>query len=163
MTIKSFIEKAIEGGWNPKPNYYMPWMNTLSDNGITLSGGEGDQERYSINQIILSPSAWQAVGKVEGWETSKYRACEMKMPFYHNEKMRGTGVIVGESRDKKQWYIRWDRGQNGRPTKGQGMRNPYPKENIIEKSKTENWNMVMHRMLDALIAGKTIEEYLATL
>lgn len=44
MTIKQFIERAIEGGWN--------------DNRDLDS---------QIEKVFLSPLAWQAVGKVEGW------------------------------------------------------------------------------------------------
>lgn len=52
MTIKQFIEKAIEGGWEglyPKnyPHNY----------------GSHDTRCAAL----LDPKAWQAVGRVEGW------------------------------------------------------------------------------------------------
>lgn len=54
MTIKEFIEKAIEGGWNKyvgnmirqEPRLWEQWYETA----------------------LLDPKAWEAVGKVEGWE-----------------------------------------------------------------------------------------------
>jgi len=64
---EQWIKDAIDGGWNPMPQYLMPWMQTLNVNGITWSGGEGDQRRYTIWQMLLLPEAWQAVGKTRGW------------------------------------------------------------------------------------------------
>lgn len=43
MTTKDFIEKAKEGGYNPKKDIV-------------------------VAEIFLDPKAFQAVGKVEGWE-----------------------------------------------------------------------------------------------
>ena len=65
--IEQWIKDAVDGGWNPIPQYLMPWMKTLNVTGITWSGGEGDQRRYTIWQILLLPEAWQAVGKTRGW------------------------------------------------------------------------------------------------
>ena len=48
---KDFIEKAIEGGWEN-----------------TLSGDMRFMERSENVGIFLDPKAWQAVGKVEGWD-----------------------------------------------------------------------------------------------
>ena len=50
MTTKTFIEKAIEGGYS-------------------LNGFEIDEwiERFT-HRTLLDPKAWQAVGKVEGWK-----------------------------------------------------------------------------------------------
>lgn len=64
---KQFIKDAIEGGWNPKPMYYIPWMKTISDAGIWWNGGDGDKEYYHIHYILLKPEVWQAVGKTRGW------------------------------------------------------------------------------------------------
>ena len=55
MTIKDFIEKAIEGGWKKK--YYMPSHPDIF---------ETDCLDYK-HEILLDPKAWGAVGKVEGW------------------------------------------------------------------------------------------------
>ena len=66
--IETIIKDAIDGGWNPKPLYYVPRWKTLSNNGITLSGGEGDTERYTTHQLLLDPTFWQAVGKTRDWD-----------------------------------------------------------------------------------------------
>lgn len=156
MTIQQFIERAIRGGWKGYEDR-------------ELHGRQGDthlDENYgwmNMRATLLDPEAWEAVGRVEGWGNSKYRACEMKMPFYHREPMRGTGAIVGESKDGKQWYVRWDVNRNGTPTKGAGAKQPYPKKNIVERSAEKNWVMVWHRMIDALAEGKSISEYLESL
>ena len=50
MTIKTFIEKAIEGGWE-KPSF----------------GWETEDESEQA-VMFLDPLAWQAVGIVVGWD-----------------------------------------------------------------------------------------------
>lgn len=87
MTIKEFIEKAIEGGWRD--------LSTKGvDHFIVFHGGDGYGEPNYINivytcvgveppcnsntvgftkyEILLDPKAWQAVGKVEGWNGVAY-------------------------------------------------------------------------------------------
>lgn len=49
MKIITFIEKAIEGGWN-HPKEDCSYCET------------------PVEVILLDPLAWQAVGKVEGWQ-----------------------------------------------------------------------------------------------
>lgn len=70
MTIKEFIEKAIEGGWRQKE---YPEFNVIevSNVGVHLNchGVLGDFEyTFYREKILLDPLAWQAVGKVEGWD-----------------------------------------------------------------------------------------------
>ena len=65
MTIKQFIEKAIEGGWREeeKPSIYKSetsWACVHFDK-------VGDEILMYHHQILLDPLAWEAVGKVEGW------------------------------------------------------------------------------------------------
>ncbi len=91
MTVKKFIEKAVEGG-------YQAWPEALP----TTFWLKGDEAR-----MFLDPEAWEAVGKVEGWEP-----------------------ILSVSG---------------------------------KKVRQEKWLFNMHSMIDALVNGKTIEEYLATL
>ena len=68
MTIKDFIEKAIEGGWKGTGYIRMlRGMKTTPDFFVT------DCE---INGIILDPLAWIAVSKVEEWRTRK---CEKEI------------------------------------------------------------------------------------
>lgn len=52
MTVQTFIERAIEGGWKG-----------VSWDGMNLRPGTND-----IFSMLLDPFAWQAVGKVEGWK-----------------------------------------------------------------------------------------------
>jgi len=99
MTIQQFIEKAIEGGWNPRrgeKQYTAP----RPPHHICL---------FSEYHPFLDAEAWKAVGKVEGWGP-------------------GTRVELG----------------GGFWTEDMWLKN-------------------MHRMIDALAEGKTIEEFLATL
>lgn len=101
MTIQSFIEKAIEGGWIPY-SYETP----VPDNGAIQKA------------ILLDPLAWKAVGKAEGWKGS----CDV---CGSRTALNCSGSDGGGIMDTWLWY--------------------------------------MHRMIDALAEGKTIEEYLATL
>lgn len=63
MDIKEFIEKAIEGGWRPLAQQNHDWRDS-----------EGTFHATHIDSVFLNPIAWQAVGKVEGWnvEVDKY-------------------------------------------------------------------------------------------
>ncbi len=56
MTIKQFIEKAIDGGWR---------KNLVDDVGKAFI-----LNYYMLNPkiMLLDPKAWQAVGKTMGWE-----------------------------------------------------------------------------------------------
>lgn len=83
MTIKQFIEKAIEGGWRKKE---IPRFRGLEfDFGIgypliTFERPSRHQvERMPLEVILLDPLAWQAVGKVEGWDTDKCFLCKRKL------------------------------------------------------------------------------------
>lgn len=51
MTIKTFIEKAIRGGWNERE-----WF---------------EKHTHICSAIFLDPAAWQAVGKTERWHLWK--------------------------------------------------------------------------------------------
>ena len=76
--------------------------------------GNPDREEsieWSLHKLLLDPIAWQAVGKVEGWQQDT------------EERRQGIGLIVNKGR----WYYE------------------------------------MHRMIDALAEGKTIEQYLEML
>lgn len=61
MTIKKFIEFAIEGGC-----LGYRYLLSLADDEINESSG--------FAFMLLDPKAWQAVGKVEGW--TGLRHCE---------------------------------------------------------------------------------------
>lgn len=71
MTPKQFIQKAIEGGYEPTH-----WNGML----ISLPNFEGGFESWiadNCHKILLDPLSWQAVGKVEGWNDWNYLGFEM--------------------------------------------------------------------------------------
>jgi hypothetical protein len=106
--VKKFIEKAI-AGWYEMENDEIVETDglevTITDEGYetALSGKtKNTVTKFTIEQILLDPLAWQAVGKVEGWGKGKH------------------GLMMYE------------------------------------------WLTNMHRMIDALAEGKTIDEFLET-
>lgn len=62
MEPKQFIEKAIEGGWD-----YVSSPSLLRIENLKKDIDRISKESYSLSQIFLDPKAWEAVGKVEGW------------------------------------------------------------------------------------------------
>lgn len=67
MTIKTFIEKAIKGGW--EFDYCVPYFDEVGNLCIGRDIKNIDIEYViSIHEILLDPKAWEAVGKTEGWE-----------------------------------------------------------------------------------------------
>lgn len=112
MTIKQFISKAIEGGWDDtdcafssvKPN--IDWK---------VASWEYDEK------IFLDPKAWQAVGKVEGWYDIHCEHCP-----------------------------KIDYSEYGEPGE-------------CECFAKDEWKVKMHQMIDALVDGKTLEEFIKTL
>ncbi len=68
MNTQTFIELAIEGGWKP-------FLDDRVHKKVAMD--EGDEwvvfttkvnvRRRIVAQILLDPLAWQAVGKVKGW------------------------------------------------------------------------------------------------
>lgn len=102
MTITEFIEKAVQGGWNGPQG-----AAVISHRKFGLKTAQDMYEAY----VLLSPEAWKAVGKTEGWR----------------------------SLNDEYWCTNgWDH-------------------------VADEWLVYMHRMIDVLASGKTIEEYLATL
>lgn len=64
--IQIFIEKSIEGGWKPP---------TVEDSD-EIPAAVRFYSNYPY-RVLLDPLAWQAVGKVEGWEgTAEYEIRE---------------------------------------------------------------------------------------
>lgn len=92
-----FIEKAIQGEY---PNLH--FLDTATE-------GAGQY------RILLDPLAWQAVGRVDGWD----------------ERMHKKGG--SPHREEECWCQDY------------------------------SWRKAMHRMIDALAEGKTVEQYLATI
>lgn len=70
MTEKQFITKAIEGGYRSK-GYCSDWKKpiVISVTRTRVCIYNGLRKNYwSLHEIFLSKEAWQAVGKVEGWD-----------------------------------------------------------------------------------------------
>lgn len=109
MTIKTAIEKAIEGGWNSK------WFDIEVANHFVIFSmpvyGIPDQSvraSWMIERVLLDPSFWKSL-------------CVMGVPE------------TDEQSD--------ERSANG----------------------TEQWKYLMHRMIDHLAEGGTIESYFESL
>lgn len=114
MTIQQFIEKAIQGGWRPA---YKGCKIDYCHDGIVVDTTEGEYENVPNERLLLDPLAWQAVGKVEGWEDV--------------ERMHAKGGSPHE--EGYCWCTHF------------------------------TWKKQMHRMIDALVDGKTVEQFLETL
>lgn len=122
MTTQTFIEKAIEGGWDLWGNWHKGLSVEVTDDGMGVEAmfyeGEYPEEgsiRYDVEKILLDCEAWQAVGKVEGWS-------EEETKRFFPRGMGGMDSVIGPV-----------------------------------------WLCQMHRMIDALADGKSIDEYLETL
>jgi hypothetical protein len=100
MKARDFIEKAKEGGYP-----------------VHETAGAWESQTY-LYLLVLDSKAWEAVGKVEGWDES----------FGGKATQDLDGVYRVAPEDRK-----------------------------------PEWQFVMHGMIDALIQGKTVEEYLETL
>lgn len=64
MTIQTFIEKAIEGGWKRQELFHL-WSDA----------------KTPCPFFLLDPLAWQAVGTVEGWPCKKEDGRMQPVPF----------------------------------------------------------------------------------
>jgi hypothetical protein len=126
MTIQTFIEKAIEGGWKPK---MMDGRNPADLSYFYESG----ELRIWVWWSFLQPDAWRAVGKVEGKEYKYY--C-----LDHDEELEPSRAYPGAL-----------------ACRGDHFR-------CMNQNCNYDWaTYQMHRMIDALAEGKTIEQYLETL
>jgi len=129
MTIKQFVEKAIEGGYRGKYIYLYAQHNKDSNLDIWRFSNE-----YNKVHLLLDPLAWQAVGKVEGWGAHKMQPFT---PYNKNHIDRNITEVC---------YICDIYGNGTEIT-----------------SICTGWQHNMHTMIDALIDGKSIEQYLDTL
>lgn len=77
---KKFIEEAIKGGWNYKHasdgEVFINDWNEIED-GLTVvhiyvDDGKGTHSGFDfmVEEALLDPLAWQAVGKQRNWEDS---------------------------------------------------------------------------------------------
>ena len=95
-----------------------------------------------IERILLDPLAWQSVGKVKGWEC---RECGGAGQF-----------VIGENRVSHDMAL-----DAGEPAM-EGMFHSYEYA-PCESCWVPQWLESMHRMIDALAEGGTIESFLETL
>jgi len=81
MTIETFIEKSIEGGWNPHNDYTRHIWNEKTKSwwyewDYVNEDGEDDvlsnpcchEDPLYFTDVVLDPEAWKAIGKVEKWD-----------------------------------------------------------------------------------------------
>lgn len=69
MDIKTAIQKAIEGGWNP--NWYFSHFSSNDDVvfGDVRKDSEDNPCYYrNLYQILSDPKFWQSLGKAMGWD-----------------------------------------------------------------------------------------------
>lgn len=109
MNIQQFIERAIEGGYEPFKTVKMSELicevhglhygcNFKPKNGAQVKGIAGRH----VYEILLDPLAWQSVGKVEGWNKK-----DRKLSHYSNgPKM---GMMQGHSYSLGGWRHNWHR------------------------------------------------------
>jgi hypothetical protein len=81
MTIQEAIKKSIEGGWKQyaldkfgEYTFLKVWQPTSIEYRYEVIREDGVNDYISIPEeehIVLDPSFWQALGKVEGWGTEK--------------------------------------------------------------------------------------------
>lgn len=135
--MKDAIQKAIEGGWKEG----------------SLSSSEALEFGLRYNSTaLLDPSFWQALGKALGWPDSSYQTCRLQKPYYSNKKdyIGRIGLIVGESDNKKMWYVVWDNNK---------IRYRYPKTYVTNLGASRNWEAVWHRFIDHLAEGKDAKSF----
>ena len=94
MTIKKFIESAIEGGWDSEKT--LMFGVPIVEKKIKIFGGLTHQENCVV---LLDPLAWQAVGKVEGWDKWMCSNCRST----HN----ATGSIICPECNNQGAYKTW--------------------------------------------------------
>lgn len=146
--IEKAIEKAIDGGW--KPSYirqYYCFKEVLMDN-----------NQYELSGIFLDPHFWQALGKAEGWHQErvelKSRWCFLIKEYHKSDKIDREGKIIGESRDKLFWRIKW--------SDLVSIYN-YPKNCIREEIPMLSWKEYQHSLIDHLAVGRDIESFFESL
>lgn len=127
MTVQQFIEKAIEGGWDIRKGIGLPDGMNISPSLESAAAGP------LLHRILLDPLAWQAEGKVEGWQ-ERCMDCD--------------GDVV---RRETPEYPNLPNGLSWCP-------NRCPAKRFMQ-----GWHHKMHLMITALAEGKTLEQYLETL
>ncbi len=144
MEVKRFIEKAIEGGWEQKSRHEkMQFINPIMS--------DGKLELVVIPEaILLDPKAWQAVGKVEGWNgRHKWYPKNIKDWYYKQHGAKAKRCMICQKDNFREGY---QNPYTGNYHDGTGVKCP-----------TNTHLYKMHQMIDALAEGNSIEEFIETL
>lgn len=64
---KQFIEDVIEGGFTETESW--SFSKNIEDNGFEMMADHSFSNIFM--EMVLQPSAWEACGKVRGWEDSE--------------------------------------------------------------------------------------------
>lgn len=108
---EQYIEKAIEGEWRPKGFEKGPC--TCFQNPPCTNCESEDEHIYdyladvSIEEILLDPRSWQAVGSVEGWNKLACNHCLKEVSQNgHYYECEEDGLMVEESYADYGWLLR---------------------------------------------------------
>lgn len=68
--VQEFIEKTIEGGWKLRGTYE---FNSFQHEMMMFEDSARSPQILLVTQreILLDPLAWQAVGRIEGWDENE--------------------------------------------------------------------------------------------
>lgn len=136
MTIKEFIEAAIEGGWEIKN---VRFSSGKLDYDIVIEWFEF--EEYAIKTIVLDPESWKAVGKVKGWDREIRRTVDVS-----NKISKFISPIIASTFDLIE------------PELYQGDPSVY-----LVYIKIDVYKVKMLEMIAYIAQRHTLEEYIATL
>ena len=94
MQIKEAIQKAIEGGW--KKEFFqvlVPCVPKFDGNYLWIDTGTSFIDKIPFEAILLDPTFWQAIGKVEGWDTMRNTTVwQIKAQSFMKKRMQGQDI-----------------------------------------------------------------------
>jgi len=77
MNIEKAIKKAIDGGWERKPNTAIDLNKDMFLQGLTR---EKDWKKWRGNTLLLGilddPSIWRSLGNASGWNQGELAVCD---------------------------------------------------------------------------------------
>lgn len=74
--MKEAIQRAIKGGWKPKTSVFRnskTQKHILETFTFCYPDEESIRQHKHFYEYFLDPLFWQALGKVEGWDTSNMK------------------------------------------------------------------------------------------